>query len=130
MHDLLSNLIKGYVAASDNTFTKYIERKQEEYEDGTDIKPTALMSLADKKYKTLKIKGTCNAPSQEEEKVLALKTEIEKLKGFYKETPSAPPGNPKRQPSGKKERPKWLLINKTPSNINESRQWNDHTCQY
>ena len=49
MHDLLSNLIKGYVAASDNTFTKYIERKQEEYEDGTDIKPTALMSLADKK---------------------------------------------------------------------------------
>ena len=27
-HDLLSNLLKGYAAASDNTFTKYIERKQ------------------------------------------------------------------------------------------------------
>ena len=65
---------------SDTTFTSYIERKQEEYEDGTNIKHTALVSLADKKYKTLKIKGTWNAPSQEEEKILALKTEIEKLK--------------------------------------------------
>ena len=65
-HDLLSNLFEGYAVASDNTFTKYIERKQEEYEDGADIKPTALMSLAYKKYETLKIKGTWNAPSQEE----------------------------------------------------------------
>ena len=71
-----------------------------------DIKPTTLMSLADNKYKTLKIKRTWNAPSQEEEKILALKTEIKKLKRSRKETPSAPPGNPKRQPSGKKERPK------------------------
>ena len=29
MHDLLSNLFNGYAAADDNTFTKYIERKQE-----------------------------------------------------------------------------------------------------
>ena len=73
-HDLLSNLFKGYAATSDTTFTSYIERKQEDYKDGTNIKPTALMSLADKKYNTLKIKGTWNAPSQEEEKILALKT--------------------------------------------------------
>ena len=86
-HDLLSNLFKGYAAASDTTFTKYIKRKQEEYEEGTDIKPTALMSLADKKYKTLKIKGMYNALSQEEENILALKTEIEKLKQVWKETP-------------------------------------------
>ena len=105
-HELLSNLFKGYTAASDNTFTKYIERKQEEYEDGTDIKPTSLMSLADKKYRNLKIKGTWNAPSQEEENILALNKEIEKLKRFRKETPSTPPGNPRRQPSGKKKIPK------------------------
>ena len=83
-HDLLSNLFKGYAAASDTKFTSYIERKQEKYEDGTNIKPTALMSLADKKYKTLNIKGTWNAPSQEEEKIFALKTEIDKLKPFRK----------------------------------------------
>ena len=38
------------------------------------------MILADKKYKNLKIKGTWNTSSQEEENILALKTEIEKLK--------------------------------------------------
>ena len=89
-HDLLSNLFKGYAAASDTTFTSYMERKQEEYEDGTNIKPTALMSLVDKKYKTLKTKGTRNAPSQEKEKILAPKTEIDKLKQFRKETHTAP----------------------------------------
>ena len=47
------------------------------------------MRLADKKYKTLKIKGTWNAPSQEEENILALNMEIDKLKQFRKETPSA-----------------------------------------
>ena len=84
------------MAASDNMFTKYIESKQEEYEDITDIKPTTLMSFKDKKYKTLNIEGTCNASSQEEEKILALKTEIKRLKQSRKETLSAPPGNPKR----------------------------------
>ena len=88
------------------------------------------MSLEDKKYNTLKIKGTWNAPSQEEENILALKMEIENLKQVWKETPSDPPGNPKIQPSVKKKRPKWLLLNKTPSNVNESRQWNDHTWCY
>ena len=63
-HNLLSNLLKGYAATSDTTFTSYIERKKKEYEDGTNIKPAALMSLADKKYKTLKIKGTWNDLSQ------------------------------------------------------------------
>ena len=55
-HELLSNLFKGYAATSDTPFTSYIEHKQEEHEDVTNIKPTALMSLEDKKYKTLKIK--------------------------------------------------------------------------
>ena len=72
-HDLMSNMFKGYAAASDNNFTKYIEHKREEYKDNTYIKPTSLMSLADNKYKNLKIKGVWNAISQEEEKILALK---------------------------------------------------------
>ena len=129
-HDLLSNLFKGYTAASDNTFTKYIERKQEEYEDGTDIQPIALMSLADNKYKTLKVKGTWNAPSQEEEKILALKTEIDNLKRFRKETPSAPPGTPRKQPAGRKDKPEWLLKNKAPSDVNETRQFDNHAWYY
>ena len=71
-HDLLSNLFKGYAAVSNNTFVKYIKQKQEEYKDGTELSPITLMSLADRKYKTLLVKGTWNAPSQEEEKIMAL----------------------------------------------------------
>ena len=129
-HDLLSNLFKGYAATSNTTFTSYIERKQEEYEDGKNIKPTALMILADKKYKTLKIKETWNAPSQGEENILALKMEIEELKLFRKETPSAPQGNPRNKMSAKKDKPKWLVNNKTPSEIKESSQHNNHTWYY
>ena len=69
-------------------------------------------------------------PFSRRRKILALKAEIEKFKWFRKETPSAPPGNPKKQPSGKKDRPKCLLLNETPSNVNESRQWNNHTWYY
>ena len=129
-HDLLSNLFKGYAVASDNTFTKYIERKQEEYEDGADLQPISLMSLADKKYKTLKVKGTWNAPSQEEEKILALKTEIDQLKHSRKETPSAPPSISRKQPSRLADRPRWLNRNETPSDVNETRQYAGHTWYY
>ena len=129
-HDLLSNLFQGYAATSDTMFTSYIERKQEQYEDGTNIKPTALMSLADKNYNTLKIKGTWNSPSQEEENILALKTEIDELKRFRKETPSASQGNPRKQMSVKKENPKWFVNNETPSDAKESRQYNNHTQYY
>ena len=80
------------------------------------------MNLADRKYKTLKIKGIWNAPSQEEENILALKTEIDKLKRFQKETPSAAQGNPRKQISVKKDKPKWFVNNKTPSDVKESRQ--------
>ena len=88
------------------------------------------MSLADKKYKTLKIKGTWNTPSQEEENTLSLKTEFEKLKRFLKETPSAPQGNPRNQMSAKKDKPKWLVHNDTPSDVKDSCQHNNHTWYY
>ena len=85
-------------------------------------KLTALMSLAYKNYKTLKIKRTWNAHSQEEENILALKTEIDKLKRFRKETPNAPHGNPRKQMSVKKDKPKWFVNNDTPSGVKGSHQ--------
>ena len=56
--------------------------------------------------------------------------EIDKLKRFRKEINSAPQGNPKRQMSVKKHKPKWLVHNETPSDVNESRQWNNHMWYY
>ena len=52
--DLLVNLFKGYSAASDDVFTRYIEKKEEEYDDGTNITPNEHMQLAANKYKTLR----------------------------------------------------------------------------
>ena len=71
-NDLLSNLFKGYQAASDHTSVKYINRKQEEYDDGWLLTRLDLMDLADKKYNNLKLNDAWNAPSEQEEKILAL----------------------------------------------------------
>ena len=62
-NDLLSNLFKGHQDASDHTFVKYINQKQEEYDDGWLLTRFQLMELADKKYKNLKLNHTWNAPS-------------------------------------------------------------------
>ena len=46
-HDLLANLFKGYLACSDKTFVKYIQSKEEKYEEGEIMNPKKLMLLAD-----------------------------------------------------------------------------------
>ena len=60
--DLLANLFKGYAAASDNGFRKYIKKKEEEYDDGNDITAEELMVLAENKYKAMVENNTWNAP--------------------------------------------------------------------
>ena len=113
-HDLLTNLFKGYQAASDHTFVKYIERKQEEYKDGLDITSTALMDLADKKYKTLKITGVWNAPSQQEEKILALTAEIEKIKRRRVVQKDTKTDKRQEEKITSVRKPKWLQQNESP----------------
>ena len=78
--DLLTHLFKGYQAASDRTFVRYINEKMERYEEGEDIHSDTLMQLADNKFRLMKERGTWDAPSAEEEKILALQAEVEKLK--------------------------------------------------
>jgi hypothetical protein len=53
-NDLLTNLFKGYEAATDNTFVDYIGRKKERYEEGEDVTSDALMEQANSKYKLKK----------------------------------------------------------------------------
>ena len=78
--DLLSNLFKGYLAASDKKFIKYIGHKMEKYEEGEEIEPDKLMQLANNKFRLMKEKGTLNAPSEEGEKILALQAKVQQLK--------------------------------------------------
>jgi len=79
-HDLLANCFKAYKSVKDCDFTTYIKKKEDEYEEGQDVNINMLMLQASNKYKTMFQNQTWNAPSPEEEKILALESQIQKLK--------------------------------------------------
>jgi len=72
--DLLTNLFKGYMVVTDKDVVRFISRKLEKYEGGKDISTDELMQLADNKFRLLKEKGMWEAPSQEEENIMALQS--------------------------------------------------------
>jgi hypothetical protein len=61
--DLLANLFKGYLTSGDRVFRSYIEKKQEDYDDGVVFTVDSLMNLASNKFKTLVQAGKWMAPS-------------------------------------------------------------------
>jgi hypothetical protein len=112
-NDLLVNLFKGYKASSDRRFVAYIEKKEEDYEDGTNvITPQQLMTLAKNRYEVLMEKGIWNAPSAEEEKILALESTIKKLQSSKRKGVSANPTNKKYEKKGAankaRAQPAWV----------------------
>lgn len=80
--DLLVHLFKGYKSATDKTFVDYIARKEDEYNDGNPqrIDANRLMELAENKYKMLVEKDQWNAPTEEQQNILALTAELALLK--------------------------------------------------
>jgi hypothetical protein len=78
-NDLIINLFKGYQSASDREFVCYIKQKRDAYNDGGDIQPEALMTLA-LKYETLLKQDMWNAKLQEQEQIMALTAELRKIK--------------------------------------------------
>ena len=130
---LLTNLFKGYMAASDKTFVKYIGEKMDRYEEGEEMSPDKLMQLADNKYRLLKERDEWDAPSAEEEKLLALQTEIEKLKKMRKRKPDegtqkGPKSNKskRKNPASNKEqdKPAWMFKAPPESELHKPREWN------
>jgi hypothetical protein len=79
-NDLLTNLFKAYLNVSDEAFVRYIELKKIAFEDGQDIKPDALMSLALNKYATLKQQGKWKALTPTDEKLVALSAQFNDIK--------------------------------------------------
>ena len=77
--DLLANLFKAYKAVNDREFVAYICKKEDQYKEGEDINIDLLMLQASNKYKSMVQSNTWNAPSPEEEKILALEMKIKKL---------------------------------------------------
>lgn len=114
--DLLANLFKGYKSASDRNFVAYIMKKEEDYHEGISMTPDHLMNLADNKYKTLVQLSQWNAPSPEEEKILALEAKLQQLSSNRKATNAK---NNTRNSSNNKQtrnnnrnnpRPEWMTV--------------------
>jgi len=78
--DLLSNLFKGYKAASDEKFVEYIQAKEDDYDDGdATITATHLMEIAVNKYRTRLQANTWKAPTEAEEKIIALEAKLQMM---------------------------------------------------
>jgi hypothetical protein len=132
--DLLTNLFKGYQAASDKVFVSYIGRKLEKYEEGEMMTSESLMQLGNNKYKLLKEGGLWNAPSDEEEKILALQTEVKKLKkngqiATRKVNDKAPKGDKPKSKARvpQPEKPAWFSKEPKEEDLHKSKVWNNKT---
>jgi hypothetical protein len=78
--DLMINLFKGYQAASDREFVRYINQKKDAYDDGSDLTPEQLMTFALNKYEVLTKQDLWNAKTAEQEQIVALSAELGKIK--------------------------------------------------
>ena len=78
--DIMINLFKGYLHASDSAFVSYIMMKKDQYDEGADMDDERLMQLALNKYKNLLADGKWQAHTPEQEQMLALAAQLEKLK--------------------------------------------------
>ena len=90
-NDLLINLFKGYLSATDKSFTAYIDKKLEAYEEGQDMSADQLMLWARNKYDLLLDKGTWNAPTEQEEKIIALQAQVKEMEKKLSEKKPKPP---------------------------------------
>ena len=78
--DLVSNLFEAYKVVPDDDFKAFIQRKEDEYDEGEDIDANRLMSLASVKYSVLKQRGTWNAPDPRDAKLVALQSQLANMK--------------------------------------------------
>ena len=126
--DLLVNLFKGYMACSDSEFVTYIKRKLDYFEEGNSLEPDNLMKNAAEKYKTLLQKGLWNAPDANEEKILALQTEINKLKKGKQK--SGKGSSTKRSSKPQKEKPSWFSSRPKETELRKPKKWDGRTWYY
>ena len=132
--DLLTNLFKGYLAVTDRNFHRYVQEKQERYEEGTvDISVNQLMHLTKVKYNIIQEKGQWHAPSPEESKILALTTEVAKLKNKNKSNDHRTNKKYRRKynPAHRNKNkdaplPKWMHEQPPQNELFKPRTWNGH----
>jgi hypothetical protein len=107
--DLLSNLFKGYKAASDEKFVEYIQSKEDDYDDGDEtITATHLMEIAVNKYRTRLQANTWKAPTEAEEKIIALEAKLQMMIKQQKKFKKS--ANNKKNKYTPKDKPAWMKV--------------------
>ena len=124
-HDLLTNLFKGYLACSDPIFRRYIEKKQEAHDEGATIDPNLLMKWAKVKYGIIKEKGLWNAPTKEEQQILAMKAEIHSMKKAKegKLNRNKNKNNQNKNDNPQKGKPDWMYSEPEASELTKHKMW-------
>jgi len=115
--DLISNLFKGYAAASDKVFTAYIAKNEDDYDEGQDIKADSLMIKAENKYKAMVEGKRWNAPDEQMDKIIALEAQLKKMSNSNKgkkdnknsNKPTERTSNTSK-PQKKKGKPAWMTV--------------------
>jgi hypothetical protein len=107
--ELLENLFKGYKSATDKNFREYIERKEEQSDEGERLTPKALMELAETKFKVRSEASLWNAPDPVEEKIIALSAELLAFQAMDPEKEKKPAARANKKKKGG-EKPAWMLV--------------------
>lgn len=145
--DLLTNLFKAYAACSDQVFVRYMSDCQTKWEDNEAITADELMLKAAKKYKTLKTKKLWEAPSAQDEKIIAMEATITDMKRKFKSNQGNDGnkgGNKGGRKGGKegssskkgkydpdKKKPSWMFKRPKDADLHKPREWNGakwHFC--
>lgn len=106
--ELVTNLFRAYLSASDNDFVDYIKAKKFSHFDGT-ARETAdsLMAKALAHYEASFERGTWNAPSAKDARIIALTAENAKLRGSNKRDVIVPKKGDKKTVKDAKNKAKW-----------------------
>lgn len=116
-HDLTTNLFRAYLTVKDRDFKEYIKRKESDYEENNErLEPEKLMNLAENRFKIRKLRGIWNAPSLEDEKIIALEAKLKQMEVKQTGRGSTNSGETNTNYQKKKRRvdEEWMMVKPKP----------------
>ena len=125
-HDTLTNLFQAYAACSDQTFVKYISDIQSQWEDNEKtLTVNQLMDKAVTKFRMLQTKQVWEAPTPQDEKIIALEAKIKQMTNKKKSKRSNGGDDKEKGKRQKKEKPKWMFQRPKDEDLKKPREWNN-----
>ena len=89
------------------------------------------MHLANEKFKNLKTKGIWNAPSAQEEQIIALQSEVDKLsKAAKADDNDAGKDTSKSDKDKQQQKPAWMSKAPESADLTKPRKWLGHSWYY